>query len=88
MTIETARRASLEFVCVFGQDGVMIFLSRFLVAACSERKTLSALDNLREILNRHVTLPIAIRSQSSVTRIAFTSSLSRLHQRISGATPC
>ena len=22
MTIETARRASLEFVCVFGQDGV------------------------------------------------------------------
>ena len=23
MTIETARRASLEFVCVFGQDGVV-----------------------------------------------------------------
>ena len=22
MTIETARRASLEFVCVFGQDGI------------------------------------------------------------------
>ena len=24
MTIETARRASLEFVCVLGQDGVLV----------------------------------------------------------------
>ena len=24
MTIETARRASLEFVCVFGQDGLKL----------------------------------------------------------------
>ena len=39
----------------------MIFLNRFLAAACSERKDHSVLDNLREILNRHATLLIAIR---------------------------
>ncbi len=32
MTIETARRASLEFVCVFGQDGIAGFAAEELQA--------------------------------------------------------
>ena len=34
MTIETARRASLEFVCVFGQDGSRIVAGATRGTAC------------------------------------------------------
>ena len=40
MTIETARRASLEFVCVFGQDGVQ---SKILDAYVSRTEKLDEL---------------------------------------------
>ena len=46
MTIETARRASLEFVCVFGQDAVANTKTKLLIYGLSQKGRVLAQDGV------------------------------------------